>query len=134
LKKPIRWNPICMGHFETKVKPELTALAPLRHSLDAWLEQGGMGEPPRAAVVLATHEAVANAIEHAGSLGPVIVHGEAAADGIVIEVTDDGRWKPPEDPPSEERGRGLTLIRALVSDAQISTGAAGTTVRIHQYA
>ena len=55
-------------------------------------------------------------------------------DGVVIEVSDDGHWKPPADPPSEERGRGLTLIRSLVSDAQIKTGDRGTTVRIHQHA
>ena len=123
-----------MGHFETHVEPALTALAPLRHSLDAWLERGGMGEPPRAAVVLATHEAVANAIQHAGAPSPVVVRGDADADGVVIEVSDDGHWKPPDDPPSEERGRGLTLIRSLVSDAQIRTGDRGTTVRIHQHA
>ena len=58
----------------------------------------------------------------------------ADSDGVVIEVTDDGHWKPPDDPPSEERGRGLTLIRSLVSDAQIKTGDRGTTVRIHQHA
>ncbi len=46
-------------------------------------------------------------------------------DGVFIEVTDEGRWKPPDDPPSEERGRGLTLIRSLVSDAQIQTGEQG---------
>ena len=93
-----------------------------------------MGEPPRAAVVLATHEAVANAIQHAGAPGHVVVRGESGSDGVVIEVSDDGHWKPPDDPPSEERGRGLTLIRSLVSDAQIKTGDRGTTVRIHQHA
>ena len=123
-----------MGHFETLVEPALGALAPLRHSLDAWLEGGGMSEPPRAALVLATHEAVTNAIQHAGVPVRVVVRGDADADGVVIEVTDDGQWKPPDDPPSEERGRGLTLIRLLVSDAQICSGTSGTTVRIHQHA
>jgi len=123
-----------MGHFETHVDPALTALAPLRHSLDAWLAGGGMSEPPRAAVVLATHEAVANAIQHAGTPAPVLVRAECGTDGVVIEVSDDGTWKPPDDPPSEDRGRGLTLIRSLVSDAQIKTSEWGTTVRIHQLA
>ena len=123
-----------MGTFETHVEPALTALAPMRHSLDAWLRGDGMDEPPRAAVVLATHEAVANAIQHAGAPGHVVVRGEFGSDGVVIEVSDDGHWKPPDDPPSEERGRGLTLIRCLVSDAQIKTGDRGTTVRIHQNA
>ena len=68
-----------MGHFETLVEPVLTALGPLRRSLDAWLERGGMDEPPRAAVVLATHEAVANAIQHAGTRGHVVVRGESGS-------------------------------------------------------
>ena len=123
-----------MGNFETHVEPALTALAPMRHSLDAWLADGGMGEPPRAAVVLATHEAVANAIQHAGAPSEVVVRGASDADGVVIEVSDDGHWKAPADPPTEERGRGLILIRSLVSDAQIKTGESGTIVRIHQLA
>src|SRR5690242_17971506 len=134
LKSAVRWNSIVMGHFETHVEPTLTSLAPLRLALDAWLVGGGMTEPPRAAVVLATHEAVANAIQHAGSAAPVHVRAESDSDGVVIEVSDDGNWKPPTEPPSEERGRGLTLIRSLVSDAQIRTGQRGTTVRIHQFA
>jgi len=45
---------------------------------------------------------------------------------------------PPSDPnaaPSKKpkvRRVRLTLIRSLVSDAQIKTGTCGTTVRIHQ--
>ena len=93
-----------------------------------------MSEPPRAAVVLATHEAVANAIQHAGTPAPVLVRAESGFDGVVIEVCDEGRWRPEDDPPSEERGRGITLIRSLVSEAQINTGEWGTTVRIHQVA
>jgi serine/threonine-protein kinase RsbW len=123
-----------MGYFETHVEPALASLAPLRHSLDAWLAGDGMTEPPRAAVVLATHEAVANAIQHAGTPAPVLVRAESDSDGVVIEVSDDGNWKAPDNPRSEERGRGLTLIRSLVSDAQIKTGERGTTVRIHQFA
>ncbi len=121
-----------MGTFEAQVEPALAALAPLRHSLDEWLERGGVTEPPRAAVVLATHEAVANAIEHAGTPHAVLVRGEADTKGVVIEITDDGSWRPPADPPPEDRGRGLDLIRALVSDAEVRTGDSGTTVRIQQ--
>ena len=116
-----------MGTFETHVEPALTALAPMRHLLDAWLRGDGMDEPPRAAVVLATHEAVANAIQHAGAPGHVVVRAEFGSDGVVIEVSDDGHWKPPDDRPYEDRGRGLTLNRYLVSDAQKKTGSSGTT-------
>ena len=69
-----------------------------------------MSEPPRAAVVLATHEAVANAIQHSAAANPVTVRGESRPEDFLIEITDDGKWKTPDDRPSEERGRGLDLI------------------------
>ena len=86
----------------------------------------------RDAVILATHEAVANAIQHSGTADRVRVRADAKPDGLTIEITDDGVWKIPDDPPSQERGRGLSLIRSLVSDATIDTDAGGTTVRLHQ--
>ena len=121
-----------MGHFETLVEPVLTALAPLRHSLDAWLERGGMSEHSRDAVILATHEAVANAIQHSGTDDRIRVRADAKPDGLTIEVADDGTWRIPDDPPQLERGRGLDLIRSLVSDATIHTDTGGTTVRLRQ--
>jgi hypothetical protein len=38
--------------------------------LDGWLEEHELPNPPRAAVVLATHKALANAIEHSDSRKP----------------------------------------------------------------
>ena len=69
-----------------------------------------MDEPPRAAIVLATHEAVANAIQHAGAPGHVVVRGEFGSDGVVIEVSDDGRWEPP-DRPAVRGSRSRALAR-----------------------
>jgi two-component sensor histidine kinase len=92
-----------------------------------------MSDPPRAAVILATHEAVTNAIQHAGTSHRILVRAQAEDSGVTIEITDDGQWRIPDDPPSMERGRGLTLIRALVSDAQLIASANGTTVRLHQH-
>ena len=83
-------------------------------------------------MILATHEAVANAIQHSGTGTRIHVRADADADGLTIEISDDGAWRAPADPPPIERGRGLNLIRALVTDATIDTGAGGTTVRLHQ--
>jgi anti-sigma regulatory factor (Ser/Thr protein kinase) len=83
-------------------------------------------------VILATHEAVANAIQHSGTTDPVRVRADSVPDGLTIEISDDGAWRTPDDPPAQERGRGLNLIRSLVSDATIDTDGHGTTVRLHQ--
>jgi two-component sensor histidine kinase len=83
-------------------------------------------------VILATHEAVANAIQHSGTVARVRVRVDAEPDGLTIEVADEGAWRTPADPPPLERGRGLNLIRSLVSDATIETNASGTTIRLRQ--
>ena len=91
-----------------------------------------MSDPPRAAVVLATHEALANAIQHSAAASPVTVRGESRPEDFLIEITDDGKWKIPDGRASEERGRGLDLLRSLVSEAEIRKSDSGTTVRLIQ--
>jgi anti-sigma regulatory factor (Ser/Thr protein kinase) len=110
------------------------ALAPFRHKLDRWLVIGGLADVPRADVVLASHEAVANAIEHSNSSQPVLVRADAHADGFVVEIVDEGRWRPARKLPIEGRGRGLGLIKALVTEVQIKSLSAGTTVRLFKLA
>ena len=122
-----------MRPFEIHVEHELSALKTCRRKLDEWLQRRGLPDPPRAEVVLATHEALANAIEHSNSANPIQIKAEARSDGFVIEITDDGQWKIPDADPSIERGRGLKLIKALVSDVQIRSQVAGTTVRLFQH-
>ena len=120
------------GHFERDVDPAVAALAPLRHALRAWLESRDLSVRSRDALILAIHEAVANAIQHSGTVDRIRVRADAEPDCLTIEISDDGAWRIPDDPPSQERGRGLNLIRSLVSDATIDTDAGGTTVRLHQ--
>ena len=91
-----------------------------------------MSERSREAVILATHEAVANAIQHSGTADRIRVRADATPDGLTIMVADAGAWRIPDDPPPLERGRGLNLIHSLVSDATIETDAGGTTVLLRQ--
>jgi serine/threonine-protein kinase RsbW len=44
---------------------------------------------------------------------------------VVVQVQDHGRWRTPT--ASDERGRGLTIIGALVDDVVVEAGE-GTTV------
>ena len=122
------------GHFERDVDPAVAALAPLRHALRAWLESRDLSARSRDAVILATHEAVANAIQHSGTVSRIRVRANAEAGGLTIEISDNGEWRTPDDPPSQERGRGIALIRSLVSNATINTDAGGTTVLLYQLA
>jgi serine/threonine-protein kinase RsbW len=111
---------------------DLRELRPLRASLNAWLTAAGAAESSRDGLVLATHEAVANAIQHAGSVDPVLVQATEDESGFVIDVADAGRWVVRDAPTSEERGRGLQLIHALVFRADVVARKGGTTVRLHQ--
>jgi anti-sigma regulatory factor (Ser/Thr protein kinase) len=121
-----------MPPFELHVEHDLSALKGFRRTLDEWLEHRGLLDPPRAAVVLATHEALANAIEHSNSPVPVLVKADARDDGVMIEITDNGEWRIREPELNGEGGRGIALMRSLVSDVQITSEEQGTTVRLFQ--
>jgi len=118
-----------MSEFQTRVPPDLAQLASLRHSLSDWLQGAGVPEPPRDNVVLATHEATANAIEHAQTSEPVVIWAEVSDAAVTIEVRDHGQWKATGEF-NEDRGRGLPLIAALVSVVEIEASPDGTTLRL----
>lgn len=120
-----------MEGFQSTVPPDFAVLGELRRALTTWLEEAGVADPPRGDVVLATHEAAANAIEHSGSTNSVDVRARIAGRSLTIEISDTGRWKA-ADPADEERGRGLKLIAGLVSEVDLHTDKGSTTVRLLQ--
>lgn len=107
-----------------RVRP---AVALLRHSLGCWLEQRGVAAEHVRDLTLAASEASANAVEH-----PVAGHGafEVEAvyrpDEVVIVVRDYGGWK--AESSSEARGRGLRMIRSLMSDVDLVRREHGTEI------
>lgn len=118
-----------MEVFHYSLQPETAFLAHLRHSLATWLKNVGVTETPRANLLLATHEAAANAIVHAGSAAPVNVQAQIVEEVVTVVVADRGRWRKPIST-SEERGRGLGLIATLVSKLEIEASDSGTTLRL----
>ena len=88
-----------------------------------------MAEDARADVVLASHEAAANAVDHANTPHPIEVRGRLVAHTVVIEVRDKGAWLPAVEH-NDERGRGLLLIAALMHDLKIRRNPFGTTLRM----
>jgi anti-sigma regulatory factor (Ser/Thr protein kinase) len=108
-------------------------LAPLRRELRAWLADAGLSPERAADLVLAVDEACANAVEHAydGEQGEVVVEVARELDHeVVAKVHDAGRWRNRASNPA--RGRGLGIIRAVVDECEIQTGASGTTVLLKQ--
>ena len=120
-----------MEPFLQLILPDVARLTPLRRALSDWLERSGVADPPRADLVLATHEAAANAIEHGNPEQSFAVRGEIVDRVLTVEISDTGRWGASRTG-NDERGRGLVLIKALVSKVEIRTGRHGTTVRLVQ--
>jgi anti-sigma regulatory factor (Ser/Thr protein kinase) len=117
--------------YESILATDTRDLSGIRRQLSEWLDGEGMPEPPLEGVVLATHEAIVNSLQHSGGAGAVEVRANRRRDAIVVEVVDHGHWKP-EGPGSDERGRGIALMRALVTNVEIIGGAQGTTVRLSE--
>lgn len=108
----------------------------LRRRARAWLAAAGIDGDVADAVLLATGEAVTNAVEHAyppdaeGVVELTMTLGSHhRPTDVQVSVVDGGRWRPA---PTEVgfRGRGLQMIRALADRAEITSGAHGTSVHM----
>jgi serine phosphatase RsbU (regulator of sigma subunit)/anti-sigma regulatory factor (Ser/Thr protein kinase)/anti-anti-sigma regulatory factor len=109
----------------------------VRAELREWLREIGADGDDICDVVHAVSEFVENAVEH----GYATAASDASPNGIVVEaaltgegnlhasVIDHGRWKDYRDG-DQGRGRGLAMAEALVTQAQITHDAAGTTASL----
>jgi serine phosphatase RsbU (regulator of sigma subunit)/anti-sigma regulatory factor (Ser/Thr protein kinase) len=104
-------------------------LVGLRRTLGRWLTGAQLTQDEQFDIVLAASEAAANAIEHAygARQATFAVSCERDAQVVRITVRDDGRWR--ESRPYG-RGRGLTIMRALMDTVDIESSESGTTVAL----
>ena len=108
-----------MAAFAATLLSGPTELRGMRHSLTAWLELTDATEDVRGAVLLATHEAAANAMTHGEPESPVTISAsQDQAGDFTVDVTNLGPWKEPE---AGQKGRGLTLMNELMSEVAIQT-------------
>lgn len=122
------------GPLTLKFRADVGQLAPSRDALRGWLTQAGVGDDQINDVLIATGEAVSNAIEHGHRDRPdgiVSLSAIAVVDRLLVTVADTGTWKRPRTVADISRGRGMALMRGLVEDFTIHTDDVGTTVSMH---
>jgi anti-sigma regulatory factor (Ser/Thr protein kinase) len=90
----------------------------LRLGLASWLDRQDVARASRDAVVLATHEAVVNALEHRRGDTEIPISAKIENRLVTVVVQNTGRWGEPHSP-DEERGRGIAMIKALMTRTQI---------------
>lgn len=120
--------------LEMSFPAESAQLAPVRKTLRGWLDQCDLPPTTVQSVLVAVGEACANAIEHGhrdAPGAPVYVRAEALVDRLHLTITDTGRWKTPQPELNTHRGRGTSLMHALMQHVSITSGPAGTTVDMH---
>lgn len=113
------------------VSTALPAIVPfVRRAFERWLDANGIVEDERFAVIVATGEAMANAVEHAyaGSVGTVALEASLDDRQLHVVVEDAGRWRPAQR--RDERGRGLPLMRTMMDGVEIRTNSGRTSVRL----
>lgn len=112
--------------------PAEPASAPLaRTALRRFLASTPLGERRAFDAVVATGEAVANAIEHAYDRHPnqtLVMRSRYESKRCTILVEDGGAWH--DDAPAAARGRGIAMMRELTDSFEIERTAAGTTVML----
>ncbi|MET0415255.1 MAG: SpoIIE family protein phosphatase, partial [Actinoplanes sp.] len=119
------------GPLELDFPADADRLAPVRSALRGWLARCGIDPATSQNVLVAAGEACANAIEHGHRhlpRGRIRLRAAATADNLHLTITDTGRWKTPQPAANPHRGRGLTLMRALMTEVTVTTGTAGTIV------
>ncbi len=114
--------------FRLSIDRDPRALAPVRASLRGWLAEQGSSDEVIEEVVLASGEAIANAIEHAGAGGMIGFRAWCDDERIVLRVTDQGPWRAGE--PTPDRGHGFSIMRALMDDVRVETDDRGTSVEL----
>ena len=126
---PIDASPLLAEQFDR------TLVTGLRHTLGACVERAGLKGQRLDDFVLAVNELITNAVRHGGGSGEVRLW--VTPEMVLCEVTDAGggigaeRLNNHDRPnPDVAGGWGLWLADQLSDTMAVTTGAAGTTVRI----
>ncbi len=102
--------------------------------LDAWSLPAALLDP----VLIATWEAIANAIEHGGTASPLVEFHRADHGVLTVTVTDQGSGFDPASSPDpmapsrrfEPGGRGLFMMRRCMDEVHHHSPTQGGTIAV----
>jgi anti-sigma regulatory factor (Ser/Thr protein kinase) len=116
--------------WEAALAAEPESLAQVRAGLRDWLTGHDVPETVVDAMLVASNEALANSIEHAGlaSAQQIAVRARIAAGVLHVTLRDSGRWREPGEPGI--RGHGLALMRELTDGVEVDAREDGTRVEL----
>lgn len=102
-------------------------LATMRPLLRRWLARWGAAEDEIYDIIVSVQEAAANAVEHAYAPGAASYEVIGCyEDGVIaFQVRDRGRWRKPR---GTHRGRGISMMRALMETVEVTQDEEGTRV------
>lgn len=123
-------DPVGAG-LHLAVAAESSQVSVLRGLLGDWACRRGLPDELVLDMQLAADEAISNVVMHAypaDAPGMVSLSAHQETEAVVVTVADTGRWRPGAARPGG--GRGIRLMRALVPGLTITTGPAGTSVRL----
>ncbi|WP_235215801.1 SpoIIE family protein phosphatase [Mycobacterium kyorinense] len=121
--------------FAAVIPADVAHIADARHRMRRWVSRI-VADPTRVTdILLATGEAVTNAIEHGSRedrAGTVSIEAFVRGGSVAVTVSDAGRWSGDSSASlrSLQRGRGLTLINGLADHVQTERTAAGTRISL----
>jgi serine phosphatase RsbU (regulator of sigma subunit)/anti-sigma regulatory factor (Ser/Thr protein kinase) len=125
-----RLLPVAPRTMDVRVEGGESSLRHAREALRLWLTGAEVGEMDTHDIVLAAWEAIANATEHSLSATGFRLQAHLAEDTVRIVVEDNGTWMTPAARP--DRGRGLQLMRSLMSSVEVEPGPHGTRVTLEK--
>ena len=107
------------------------SLRGMRIRLGRWLEAAGATPGELQDIQLASHEACCNSMEHGYDFGDqtLELHASQNDGGVSIVVVDEGRWREPSER-GRGRGRGIDLMRELMSEVDVGRGDEGTRIEM----
>jgi anti-sigma regulatory factor (Ser/Thr protein kinase) len=128
-------GPLSTPPDDTEVLRYRAGLAQVRKFTAARARQAGL--PPRRVndLVIAVAELAANTLVHTSGPGTLTLW--ITDDAVICQVQDQGQLTDPHAgmtrpaPDAPGGGRGLWVVHQLCDRVQISTGQAGTTVRVY---
>ena len=111
----------------------------VRSALDVFLQQAGVDAETASDLKAAVSEACANVVRYAytDNSGDMEIKFKLEPQGVTVTVTDHGRGFDPADPPRRplkdtdiHLGMGLKLMRSLVDEMNVNSGAKGTVIAL----